>query len=118
MSKYTKTPNAKFLKDLRNAYPVGSKVSNRNPGIFSDASLNKHEFKAVLPLVLKNTISGKGSTAKVSYKCIESMNNMINCLKLSDYNEANCASEVTLFLDCFKQFNVKFCVLKQFASRV
>lgn len=107
MNKYTKTPNAKFLKNLRNAYPVGAKVSNRNPAVFSDSSFGKHEFKAVLPLVLKNTISGKGSTAKVSYKCIESMNNMINCLKLSDYNEAHCSTEVTSFLDCFKQFNVR-----------
>lgn len=106
MSKYTKTSSAKYLKSLRNAYPTGSKNTTRNPAFFSDSTFNKFEFKAVLPMMLKNSISGKGSNVKPSYECVEPMNNMINCLMLSDYNEAHCAPEVTSFLACFNKFNV------------
>ena len=34
------------------------------------------------------------------------MNTMITCLKMSDYNEKQCAPEVTSFLACFEKFNV------------
>lgn len=64
MSKYIKSSSAKYMKQLRAAYPAGARVSTRNPGVFSDTRFNKYEFKLVLPLVLKNMISGKGSSLK------------------------------------------------------
>jgi hypothetical protein len=66
MSRYTKTPSAKYFKHLRCAYPSGSRTSTRNPAVFSDSSLNSYEFKSVLPHVLKDTVSGKGSNVKPS----------------------------------------------------
>jgi len=43
----------------------------------------------------------------LEYECVETMDSMINCLKLSDYNETHCATEVQNFLACFKKFNVR-----------
>ncbi len=35
------------------------------------------------------------------------MNVMINCLKLSDYNERTCGNEVKDFVSCYQQFSVR-----------
>jgi len=43
----------------------------------------------------------------LEYECVETMNVMINCLKLHDYNEKQCGSEVGEFLNCFQNYNVK-----------
>lgn len=45
----------------------------------------------------------------IEYPCLESMSLMINCMKSSDYNEEPCQPQIKDFLDCFKNYNVKFC---------
>lgn len=62
MANYTKSSYSKFLKNLKTSYPV--KVSKRNPIAFDDSRLAHKEFKQVLPFVLKDSISGKGTSTR------------------------------------------------------
>ncbi len=57
--KHVKSSFSKYMKKLRTAYP--NNASNRNPIFYRD-QLKHREFKLVLPPVLKDTISGKGSS--------------------------------------------------------
>jgi len=57
--KHAKSSYSKYLKKLRTAYP--NNASTRNPIMYRD-QLTHREFKLVLPPVLKDTISGKGSS--------------------------------------------------------
>ena len=62
MANYTKNSYSKFLKNIRTSYPVNR--SKRNPICFDDSRLSNKEFKLVLPMVLKDSISGKGSSIR------------------------------------------------------
>lgn len=59
MTKYTKTPYAKYLKSIKctNTY---NQSARETYGFIHDR-LTQRQFKLVLPMIPKDTISGKGS---------------------------------------------------------
>ncbi len=104
--KYPKSSYSKFMKKLRISYENNSSL--RNPQTHLTDRLTHREFKLVLPMIPRDNVSGKGSSLKPEYQCVESMNLMINCLKLNDYNESQCGNEISSFLACYNQYNVRF----------
>ncbi|XP_050100611.1 uncharacterized protein LOC126581170 [Anopheles aquasalis] len=60
-------------------------------------------FQEVLPLRLKNHVSGK--TDKTSdVACLQEMTVLFSCLKTNDFNESLCAKEVGNFQQCYKGY--------------
>nr|CAD7418738.1 unnamed protein product [Timema cristinae] len=57
-------------------------------------------FQQLLPLKLKNSVSGKGDrTSKVA--CLQEMAVMFACLKRSEFDQVLCSKEITSFQSCF-----------------
>lgn len=104
--KYIKSSYSKYMKRLQCSNPNNASV--RDPYFSSNDLITHKQFKLVLPMVLKDNVSGKGGNLRPKYPCIESMNVMINCLKLSDYNEAPCSAEIKDFTECFQKYSVFF----------
>jgi hypothetical protein len=102
MKNFQKTPAAQYYKKLKTSYP--DKTSTRSP-IFND-HLSKFEFRLTLPLILKDRISGKGSSTKPEYECVTHMNEMLNCLAKYDYREESCTAQVAKFEKCYEDFKV------------
>lgn len=61
---------------------------------------NKVPFVALLPLGLKNSISGKENRGS-QVACLEEMAVMFSCLKANEFNEALCPKEVGGFQKCY-----------------
>lgn len=104
--KYVKSSYSQYLKKLKASNPNNSSI--RDPYGAVHERITHKEFKLVLPLVLKDSVSGKGSNVKPEYPCVETMNLMINCLKLNEYNEAPCGSEIKEFTECYQKYSVNF----------
>ncbi|CAG2064577.1 unnamed protein product [Timema podura] len=57
-------------------------------------------FQQLLPLKLKNSVSGKGErTSNVA--CLQEMAVMFACLKRSEFDQALCSKEITSFQSCY-----------------
>uniref|UniRef100_A0A182Y041 Uncharacterized protein n=1 Tax=Anopheles stephensi TaxID=30069 RepID=A0A182Y041_ANOST len=73
-------------------------------------------FQEVLPLRLKNHVSGK--TDKTSdVACLQEMAVLFSCLKTHDFNESLCAKEVSTFKRCYKVFLDKKMAKKETSSK-
>lgn len=60
-------------------------------------------FQEILPLKLKNSVSGKGDKTN-DVACMQEMSILFACLKNNDFNESLCNKEVTTFNKCYKTF--------------
>lgn len=58
-------------------------------------------FQEILPLKLKNSVSGKSDSQK-EVACLQEMAVLFACLKTNDFIEANCMKEITTFKGCYK----------------
>lgn len=66
-------------------------------------NVNKVPFDQMLPLALRDRVSGKGArTSDVA--CVQEMTVLFACLKNNDFNEAPCAKEISNFDGCYKTF--------------
>lgn len=67
------------------------------------ARFNQQEpvpFQEILPLKLKQRVSGKGDkTSEVV--CIHEMSVLFACLKTNDFNQAMCSKEISGFQKCY-----------------
>lgn len=57
------------------------------------------KFDPILPLELKNRVSGKGGDAKKA-GCVQEMTVAFSCLKANDFAQTNCAQEIKNFIEC------------------
>ncbi|KDR21265.1 coiled-coil-helix-coiled-coil-helix domain-containing protein 1 [Zootermopsis nevadensis] len=63
-------------------------------------------FKEILPLRLKETVSGKGDkTSDVA--CLHEMSIMFACFKNNEFNQELCSKEISSFQNCYKDFQNK-----------
>lgn len=58
-------------------------------------------FQEILPLKLKNSVSGKSDSQK-EVACLQEMSVLFACLKTNDFVEATCAKEMGTFKKCYK----------------
>ncbi|CAF0836267.1 unnamed protein product [Brachionus calyciflorus] len=79
--KYIKSPYAQYLKKIKTSNPTGTSI--RDP--CASEVINHKQFKLVLPMVLKDKISGKGSSLKPDYP-------------------SPCGSEIKQFTECYNQY--------------
>lgn len=56
-------------------------------------------FQQVLPLRLKNRVSGKASKG-TNVACLHEMNMMLACFKDSDFDQVRCRAEIEAFRKC------------------
>lgn len=57
-------------------------------------------FKEVLPISLRNRVSGKGDKGSAA-PCIQEMSVLFACLKKNDFKEIKCSSELSTFQKCY-----------------
>lgn len=62
---------------------------------------NRVEFQELLPLKLKDSVSGKGDKDKHN-ACVQEMMNLFSCLKKNDFNQSPCMKEVDILTTCNK----------------
>lgn len=63
----------------------------------------KVPFDQMLPLALRDRVSGKGGrTSNVA--CIQEMTVLFACLKNNEFNEVPCAKEISNFNGCYKTY--------------
>uniref|UniRef100_A0A8D9F0Y6 Coiled-coil-helix-coiled-coil-helix domain-containing protein 1 n=1 Tax=Cacopsylla melanoneura TaxID=428564 RepID=A0A8D9F0Y6_9HEMI len=79
--------------------PCLSSMKNFTRLIKYSKSPNNVRFEAILPLELKNRVSGKGGDAKKA-GCIQEMSLAFSCLKENDFVQTNCAKEIQNFIAC------------------
>ncbi|KAL7300571.1 hypothetical protein TKK_0006565 [Trichogramma kaykai] len=60
-------------------------------------------FQAILPLKLKDRVSGKHDKSKAG-DCLYEMSLVIACLKENDYENKLCQKEVSAFNGCYKKY--------------
>ncbi|XP_053696139.1 coiled-coil-helix-coiled-coil-helix domain-containing protein 1 [Sabethes cyaneus] len=60
-------------------------------------------FQEILPLKLKNQVSGKTDKGS-DVACLQEMTVMFSCLKANEFDESLCSKEVTNFKRCYKVF--------------
>ncbi|XP_052867298.1 uncharacterized protein LOC128273391 [Anopheles cruzii] len=73
-------------------------------------------FQEMLPLRLKNHVSGK--TDKTSdVACLQEMAILFSCMKTNDFNESLCTKEVGSFQRCYKGFLDKKTLKKETSSK-
>lgn len=75
------------------------------PSLLKNARLPQSEAKVpfveILPLKLRNFVSGKGSkTSNVA--CIQELSVLFACLKTNDFDQSRCAKEVSTLNGCYK----------------
>ncbi|GAB6028498.1 Serine/threonine-protein phosphatase 6 regulatory subunit 3 [Chamberlinius hualienensis] len=61
-------------------------------------------FKEILPLAIKDKVSGKGGRT-TDVVCIQEMSVMFSCLKSHEFNEIRCGKEIQGFQNCITQSN-------------
>lgn len=66
-------------------------------------NVNKVPFDEMLPLKLRNFVSGKGGQQS-DVACIQEMTILFSCLKNNDFNQTACAKEISTFKGCYKGF--------------
>ncbi|XP_055539511.1 uncharacterized protein LOC129726620 [Wyeomyia smithii] len=77
---------------------------------------SKVPFQEILPLKLKNTVSGK--TDKTSdVACLQEMAVMFSCLKTNEFDESLCAKEVSTFKKCYKVYIDKKAAKKETSGK-
>lgn len=57
------------------------------------------KFEELLPLKLKNKVSGKGDRSKERV-CVHEMSIMFACFKKNEFDESRCSSEINKFEAC------------------
>lgn len=63
----------------------------------------KVPFEEMLPLALRDRVSGKGGkTSDVA--CIQEMTVLFACLKANEFNETKCPNEIKNFNGCYKTY--------------
>lgn len=62
---------------------------------------NRVEFQELLPLKLKDSVSGKGDKDKQN-ACVQEMMNLFSCLKKNDFNQSPCSKEVDILTTCHR----------------
>ncbi|XP_073846551.1 small ribosomal subunit protein mS37 [Musca autumnalis] len=60
-------------------------------------------FQEILPLRLKNTVSGKADSGS-DVACLQEMSVLFACLKDNDFVEKMCHKEITQFKRCYKVY--------------
>lgn len=76
--------------------------------IYTNRSWLKEEFvdfKAMLPLQLKNSVSGKSEKDKQN-PCIQEMMSLFACLKKNDYDQTPCNQEIDILNSCHKSYKI------------
>ncbi|XP_058814562.1 uncharacterized protein LOC131678427 [Topomyia yanbarensis] len=73
-------------------------------------------FKEILPLRLKNQVSGKTDKGS-DVACLQEMAVMFSCLKANEFNERLCPKEVSSFKKCYKVYIDKKAVNKETSSK-
>ncbi|OXU26761.1 hypothetical protein TSAR_000894 [Trichomalopsis sarcophagae] len=64
---------------------------------------NKTPFQEILPLRLKDRVSGK-SDKKAEGSCLQEMIIVLSCLQKNEYENKLCQKEVDQFKSCFQKF--------------
>lgn len=62
----------------------------------------KVPFQQLLPLKLKNKVSGKSDKSTGSV-CVQEMSVLFSCLKKNDFNNMKCNKELETFEKCYSQ---------------
>ncbi|KAL7677108.1 hypothetical protein ACOME3_003355 [Neoechinorhynchus agilis] len=65
--------------------------------------LNQGQFKAVLPMKLKDKVSNRPDVDE-DYDCLTVMTLMFSCLKKNNFDEAYCSKEISDFDNCNKAY--------------
>ncbi|XP_013102407.2 small ribosomal subunit protein mS37 [Stomoxys calcitrans] len=60
-------------------------------------------FQEILPLRLKNTVSGKADSGS-DVACLQEMTVLFACLKDNDFAEKMCNKEISQFKKCYKVY--------------
>ncbi|XP_063995279.1 uncharacterized protein LOC135172815 [Diachasmimorpha longicaudata] len=70
---------------------------------------NKVPFKAMLPLKLRNHVTGKGSKSQ-EQGCLQEATLVLSCLVENNYENQKCTKETENFQNCYKTYlkNKKF----------
>ncbi|KAK7862832.1 hypothetical protein R5R35_000850 [Gryllus longicercus] len=58
-------------------------------------------FVEILPLRLKDTVSGK-SNRQAENICLQELGLLLSCLKKHDFNQTSCDKEINAFKNCHK----------------
>ncbi|KAG8307090.1 uncharacterized protein LOC124365145 [Homalodisca vitripennis] len=66
---------------------------------------NKVEFQELLPLKLKNSVSGKGERSAEN-PCVQEMMVLFACLKKSEFHQSPCSKEIDTLNKCYKTHQV------------
>ncbi|KAF4518544.1 hypothetical protein B566_EDAN004288 [Ephemera danica] len=61
-------------------------------------------FQELLPLKLKNSVSGKGEKT-TDVACLQEMAILFACFKKNDFNQMLCSQEINSFTSCYQQFD-------------
>uniref|UniRef100_A0A0K8TN87 CHCH domain-containing protein n=1 Tax=Tabanus bromius TaxID=304241 RepID=A0A0K8TN87_TABBR len=79
----------------------------RIPATLCAARLPQNEskvpFQEILPLRLKNAVSGKADS-QTEVACMQEMSVLFACLKNNDFVEQYCSKEISNFNGCYKSF--------------
>lgn len=59
-------------------------------------------FQEILPLKLKNKVSGKGDNTSEIY-CLYEMSVLLACFKSNEYNQKVCSKEIENFQQCYNE---------------
>lgn len=57
-------------------------------------------FQEILPIKLRNMVSGKGDKSRTT-ACVQEMSVLFACLKKHDFKESACAKEISNFQNCY-----------------
>ncbi|XP_055346431.1 uncharacterized protein LOC129593942 [Paramacrobiotus metropolitanus] len=58
------------------------------------------QFKELLPLKLKNSVSFKGLQVDAPRTCLQPMTEMFECFKKNEFSQTACAAEILAFKEC------------------
>jgi predicted hydrocarbon binding protein len=75
-------------------------------------NINKVKFQEILPLKLKNSVSGK-SDSESNVACLQEMTILLACMKKNDFNEPLCNKEIGTFQNCYTSFLDKSFAMKK-----
>lgn len=60
-------------------------------------------FQMLLPLALKKTVSGKSDKMKEA-ACMQEMTVLFACFKKNEFDQSQCAKEISSFQGCYKAY--------------
>lgn len=69
-------------------------------------------FQMLLPLELKNSVSGKSDKTKEA-ACIQELAVLFSCFKNKDFDQAQCLKEINAFQNCYKGYREKSATLRE-----